>query len=62
MISSSVKFLSELWNACAVPSKLAVMVAGSTRRAVSCTMFTASPSATPGLALNETVTEGNWPE
>ena len=63
MTSSRPRPCIEAWNACAVPWKLVVIVAGSqvSRRRVS-TPSTASPSGTPGLRLNEIVTDGSWPE
>ena len=51
----------ESWNACAVPWKLVAIVAGSSARAAASTCATASPSATPGRRLNESVTDGSWP-
>ena len=51
----------ESWNAWALPWKLVTMVAGSTLRAASSTRATASPSATPGITLKDSVTDGNWP-
>src|SRR5436309_13009213 len=52
---------NESWNACAVPWKLVVTVEGSVAAAVDSIADTASPSATPGLRLNEIVTDGSWP-
>src|SRR5438552_18458003 len=52
---------SESWNACAVPWKLVVTVEGSVAAANAWIADTASPNATPGLRLNEIVTDGNWP-
>ena len=51
----------ESWNACAVPWKLPDTVPGSVSRAASCTRATASPSATPGRRLNDSVTDGSCP-
>src|SRR5215471_532234 len=51
-----------LTNACAMPEKLAATVFGNTSLAICCTRVSAVPSDTPGARLNETVTEGSWPE
>src|SRR6185369_2953571 len=48
-------------KACAAPWKLVVIVPGNTLRAVWFTWVTASPSATPGFRLNESVTAGSCP-
>ena len=53
---------SELWNACAVPEKVPVSVAGAaSSRVPACTWPMACESATPGRRSNEKVTEGSWP-
>ena len=46
----------------AVPEKLVLMVEGSTSRAAASTPSTAVPIEVPGSRLNESVTEGSWPE
>src|SRR6266851_1270417 len=54
--------LSDDWKACAVPWKEPSSVIGVLSSACICWIFcTASPSATPGARLNDTVTAGNWP-
>ena len=53
-------FLSESWNACAVPWNVPRMPAGSLISASACEIAsTASPRAIPGARLNEIVTDGN---
>src|SRR5579871_2485122 len=52
----------DCWNTLADPSKLVVIVAGSTRSATALTWSVARPSETPGLRPNETDTDGSWPE
>ena len=48
------------WKTCALPSKLVAMVGGRPTSAATAWMsFTASPSATPGARLNETMTAGS---
>src|SRR3954447_2828396 len=61
MMSSSPRPCSDDWNACAVPWKDVVTEDGRLFAAFS-TCATASPSETPGLRLNESVTDGSWPE
>jgi len=61
-VSSNVKFFSELWNALAVSFKAGAHIGSNVRSAVSCTSDTACPNETPGFRLNETVTDGSWPE
>ena len=43
-----------------MPCGVAVTVAGSVWRAISCTRASASPSATPGCRLKDSVTDGSW--
>ncbi len=53
---------SDCWNACAVPWKLELSVAGVPRSAIA--FWTASvawPSATPCARLKLMVIAGNWP-
>src|SRR5215467_5201979 len=45
-----------------MPEKLAATVFGSTSAAVCCTSLSAVPSDVPVARLNDTVTDGNWPE
>src|SRR5258705_5531844 len=52
---------SDDWNTCALPWNDAVIVAGMVCAAVLFTIVTASPSDTPGLRLNDTVTAGSCP-
>ena len=52
----------EDWNAWAVPWKVAAMVAGNVARASFSTSSVAGPRDTPGARLNESVTDGTWPE
>ncbi|MOA02154.1 hypothetical protein D3C78_1215930 [compost metagenome] len=53
---------SEARNASAAPWKRLWMPSGRPIAAWTCSMrATASPSATPGARLNDTVTAGNWP-
>ncbi len=53
---------SEVWNAAAVPWKLALIEAGIWMRcSTRFTAFTASPSALPGARLKLTTVDGNWP-
>ena len=53
---------SEAWKAWAAPANLPRMLAGSPmRRAAPSTALTASPRATPGARLNESVTDGKRP-
>src|SRR3954454_25055974 len=59
--SSTLSPWSESWNACAVPWKLVEIDDGSDSVATRCTVVTASPSDTPGLRLNERVTDGSCP-
>src|SRR5579872_688342 len=54
-------FLSDDWKACAVPEKLRWIEPGSPISSVAASIRpTASPSAVPGVRLNEMVTEGNF--
>src|SRR3954464_6584796 len=48
-------------NACAVPWNIVEIVAGTVAAATCRIWVTASPSARPGLRLNEIVTDGSWP-
>ncbi len=53
---------SESWKAWAVPWNVALSVAGMrSSRCTASTWAVASLSDTPGLVLNEMVTEGSWP-
>ena len=54
--------MSESWNTFADPSKLVVMVGGSSWSATSLTCDVAAPSETPGRSPNESDTDGSWPE
>ena len=59
---SSGTVLSDCWNACAVPWKLELRVAGTPSSAIAfCTASVAWPSATPCARLKLMVTAGNWP-
>src|SRR5436305_6813560 len=53
---------SEDWNACAVPWNDVETFDGSVDFAASLISLTAAPSEVPGLRLNESVTDGAWPE
>src|SRR3954468_20602241 len=52
----------DCWNTFACPSKLVVMIGGSTRSATCLTCAVACPSETPGRRPNESETDGSWPE
>src|ERR1700682_1184295 len=56
------RLLIDCWNTLAEPSKLVVIVAGSTRSATRLTCAVAAPSDTPGLRPNDTDTDGSCPE
>src|SRR5204862_7831038 len=59
---SSGSLASEAWKACAVPWKLARMLAGRPiSRSAASMAVTASPRATPGARLKERVTAGELP-
>src|SRR5256885_14393544 len=60
--SSSARLLIDCWNTFACPSKLVVIVGGSTRSATCFTRAVAAPSDTPGFKPNDTDTDGSWPE
>ena len=60
--SSRPRPCSDDWNACAVPWNDVVTLEGSVPLAVFSIASTASPSEVPGFRLNESVTEGSWPE
>src|SRR5207248_10359033 len=62
MSSSSPRPCSDDWNACAVPWNDVETVDGSVAFAAWLISFTAAPSEVPGLRLNDSVTEGDWPE
>ena len=50
------------WNTCAVPEKPVVRPLGKSCMASRWTSAVASPSDTPSARLNDSVTDGNWPE
>src|SRR5262249_24253530 len=50
------------WNACAVPENAVLIDDGRVLAAIFDTSSVACPSATPGRRLNESVTDGSWPE
>src|SRR5260370_13052381 len=53
---------SDCWNACAVPWKLELSVAGEPRSAIAfCTAPVACPKPTPCARLKLIVIAGNWP-
>src|SRR5438034_4127548 len=52
----------DCWKTLACPSKLVVIVGGSSRVATCFTCAVAAPSDTPGLRPNDTDTDGSWPE
>ncbi len=54
--------LSDAWKAWAAPAKLPCTLCGRPRSCIAALIATtASPSATPGARLNDSVTDGNWP-
>ncbi len=56
------RVFSDDWNACAVPWKVPEIESGMWMEAVTFWIaLTASPSATPGARLNDSVTAGNCP-
>ena len=61
MIRISPRPFSESWNACAVPWNVVEIADGSVAARRCLISSTASPSASPGLRLNEIVTDGSWP-
>src|SRR5215471_13155878 len=60
--SSRPRLLIDCWKTLAWPSKLVVMIGGSTRSATCFTCAVAAPSETPGRRPNETDTDGSCPE
>src|SRR6266851_6081641 len=62
MNSSSARLFIDCWKTRADPSKLVVIVGGSTRSATALTCAVAAPSEMPGLRPNDTDTDGSWPE
>src|SRR5215475_7209961 len=60
--SSRPRLVIDCWKTFAEPSKLVVIVAGSTRSDTAFTCAVAWPRDTPGLRPNDTDTDGNWPE
>src|SRR5438128_2394039 len=60
--SSRPRLFIDCWNTLAWPSKLVVIVGGSSLSATCLTCEVAAPSETPGLRPNDTDTDGSWPE
>src|SRR3954464_14557727 len=60
--SSRPRLFIDCWNTLPCPSKLVVIVGGSSRSATCLTCDVAAPSETPGLRPNDTDTDGSWPE
>src|SRR5262245_32181070 len=62
MKRSSPRLVIDCWNTFADPSKLVVIVGGSSRSATCFTCAVAAPSETPGRNPNDTDTDGSCPE
>src|SRR3981081_104360 len=60
--SSRPRLFIDCWKTLAWPSKLGVIVGGSSRSATCLTLPVAAPSETPGLRPNDTDTDGSCPE